>query len=361
MSQNLPAGSPLAGRLALPQPGLLFAVALTTIPLFVQIVVGSVAVVVAAGVFVVATARPHELARFTDEFQVTLLPVLTFATLAVSVAICWLFFGRTIGRKLAWRRVSVGQLVSVLALTVPFAVLASEVTNCVTDVLQSYEIELLRTLNEKGGEVFLRFASRPAWLVFLGACLLPGLGEEVYCRGLLSRGLVARYGVIGGTILAAGLFGAMHIEPVQAIGAFALGIGLQYVFLTTKSLFAPIILHTLNNSLAFLTMRFAEAYPIRGLTPLPDGGVAHTPLPLLAAAVLAAAALMMIMFQNRTRWRLPDGSDWNPGYVTAETPEAALGAVAVRGTVHPLLVAGATVAWGLLAAALVAAHRAVAA
>lgn len=346
-------------RVVLPQPGLFFAMVLTSVPLFAQLIMGIGLTTVIAIVFVLVTARPHEVLRFVEDLQVFLLPVGTFVTLLVAVSVCWLFFGRNMGRKIAWRGISVGHLLCVLALTVPLAVLASEVTNCVGDLLRQFEADWLRALHETGGEVFQQFASMPSWLVFLGGCLLPGLGEEIYCRGLLSRGLVARYGVVGGTLLAAGLFGAMHLEPVQATGAFALGVGLQFVFLTTRSLAAPIVLHTLNNSFAFLTMRFAEACPIPGLTPLPDGSEAHTPIAVLATAVVAAAVLMAIMYQNRTRWQLPDGSDWRPGYVTAEMPNDVVGAVAVRAPVKPGLVLAAVVALSLFAVSLIAAHQSV--
>lgn len=294
-----------------------------------------------------------------EDLQIMLFPVGTFITLLVAISVCWLFFGPTMARKVAWRGVSMGQMICVLALTVPLAVLASEVTNCVGALMQQFEADWLRQFHETTAELFNHFVSQPWWFVFIGGCLLPGLGEEIYCRGLLSRGLVARYGVVRGTLLAAGLFGAMHLEPVQAIGAFSLGIGLQFVFLTTRSLAAPIVLHTLNNSFAFLTMRFADTIPIPGLTPVPDDSVTHTPITVLAMAAITVAVLVAIMFQNRTRWRLPDGGEWSPGYVTAEMPDATVGAVAVRETASPMLVFGAVVAVGLFVATLIAAHLSV--
>lgn len=349
---------PSTARVVLPQPGLMFATALTTVPLLTLMVVGIVLSLVVPLVYVIVMQpQVHEVVRFHEKFQIILFPVGTFITLLVAVSICWLFFGLATRRKVALRGISAGQLICVLTLTVPLAVLASEVANCVDDLVRQFEADWLRTFREMNGEMFSEFVALPAWLVFLGGCLFPGLGEELYCRGLLSRGLVARYGVVGGTLLAAGLFGAMHLDPVQATGAFALGVGLQFVFLTTRSLAAPIVLHTLNNSLAFLTMRFADSYPIPGLTPTPDGSAMHVPITILAAAVLSAAALMAIMFQNRTRWQLPDGSIWSPGYVTAEIPDRSLGAVAVRKAVKPMFIVAAVVAVGLLTAALVAAHN----
>ena len=348
-----------SSQVVLPQPNLLVAAALTTVPLIAQAVAVIVLMSAAVMVFVIVTARPHEVGRFLEDFEVILFPVGTFITLLVAISVCWLFFGRTMARKVAWRSASMGQLICVLALTVPLAVLASEVTNCVGALMQQFEADWLTAYHEKSAEMFQRFVSQPWWFVFVSGCLLPGLGEEVYCRGMLSRGLVARYGAVGGTLFAAGLFGAMHLEPVQATGAFTLGIALQFVFLTTRSLAAPIVLHTLNNSFAFLTMRFADSFPIPGLTPTPDGSVTHTSITVLAMAAIAVVVLMVIMFQNRTRWRLPDGTEWSPGYVTAEMPDAKVGAVAVREAASPMLVFGTVVALGLFVATIIASHLSV--
>ena len=63
----------------------------------------------------------------------------------------------------------------------------------------------------------------PWWLLLVAGCILPGFGEEIFFRGFLSRGLVGRHGVIGGTLIASLLFGLIHVDPVQASGAFLLG------------------------------------------------------------------------------------------------------------------------------------------
>lgn len=84
----------------------------------------------------------------------------------------------------------------------------------------------------------------------LGGCLLPAVGEEVMFRGFLGRGLLARYGLAGGTLLSA-MFSLMHADPVQALAVLVLGITLQGVYIATRSLFAPMLLHGLNNALAF--------------------------------------------------------------------------------------------------------------
>ena len=57
------------------------------------------------------------------------------------------------------------------------AILASEISNCVSDGLELFEPDWLRALREDSARLFLDFAQLPWLFVFIGGCLLPGLGE----------------------------------------------------------------------------------------------------------------------------------------------------------------------------------------
>jgi hypothetical protein len=176
------------------------------------------------------------------------------------------------------------------------------------------------------------------------------VGEEVFFRGFISRGLLARHGLIWGTLLTSLLFAVVHIEPVQATGAFVLGVGMQYVFLATRSLLAPIMLHSVNNTLAFALMKHHSDLPIPGLSSLPEGAIVHTPWPLLLAALAALIPVLALLQLTRTRWILPDRSEWSPGYVTAERPPPSLGARPVSRPAPSGLLALAAVTLALLIA-----------
>ncbi|MCO6455796.1 MAG: CPBP family intramembrane metalloprotease [Pirellulaceae bacterium] len=322
VAESVPAPKSVA---RLPHPNWILAILWCLALLMVQLTVG---VAVGIGLMIVhfvrgATAPPAQ-AAFNDQFMTLLVPLGTATTVLVAVAICVLFYGRQTGRRIAWRGMTALQYVAVLLCVLPLAVLASEVTNWAAYVLPELQLSELMEF----GESF--------WLiVFVGGCLFPGVGEEIFFRGFLGRGLLARYGAVFGTLWTALLFGLIHIEPIQACGAFVLGVAMHFLLLTTRSLLAPIILHTLNNSLAFALYRWNETLPIPGVSTLPaEEEVVHTPLLLLAAAVLALGSLGGLLYQTRTRWRLPDGSLWTPGYVTGESPEASTGAVAESPAPH---------------------------
>ena len=95
------------------------------------------------------------------------------------------------------------------------------------------------------------------WPWYLGVLIIgigPGIGEELFCRAFLGRGLIAKHGVIPGVLLTSLLFGLMRIEPRQVIYAPVMGILLHFVYLTTHSLLMPMLIHTLNNSLSALAV-----------------------------------------------------------------------------------------------------------
>ena len=116
------------------------------------------------------------------------------------------------------------------------------------------------------------------------------------------------------------LFGAIHLHPVQACGAFALGLALQFIFLATRSLWGAVLLHTANNTLAFAAMKYGQHFPIPGFTAASAGAIEHTPLPLVVAAAATVAALLVALHRTRTQWLLPNGSEWSRGFVSAEGP-----------------------------------------
>ena len=273
-----------------------------------------------------------------------LLPVGSFSTLAVAFLVVLALFWKQTARCMGLRGMSASQFLLIAMAAVPMAVLTSEFTNWV-----QYLFPNLSML-----EMFADFSNSSWWLIFAAGCLFPGVGEELFFRGFLSRGLVSRYGVYWGSISAAFLFGAMHLHPVQASGAFMLGLVLQFVFLTTQSLWGAALLHTLNNALAFGAMKYGAYAPIPGFTAGTEEGIAHTPVLLIVAAILSAAMILFALFQTRTHWRRADGTEWSRGFVTAEGPTVDEDVQRVSSPLSLRDCAGVVLTYAILAAVLVA-------
>src|SRR5437764_15430946 len=85
----------------------------------------------------------------------------------------------------------------------------------------------------------------------------PGIGEELWCRGFLGRGLVGTHGYMAGVVMASFFFGLIHVDPAQGTMAMLMGLWLHFVYLMTRSLLAPVMLHFLNNSVAVLLPRLS--------------------------------------------------------------------------------------------------------
>lgn len=94
-------------------------------------------------------------------------------------------------------------------------------------------------------------------LAVLVMAVLPAMGEELMCRGILHTGLSTR-GATFGVFMSAFLFSVMHANPLQTIHQFGLGIVLAVVFNLSGSLVPCMILHFLNN---FYTLTISAYIP----------------------------------------------------------------------------------------------------
>jgi hypothetical protein len=189
---------------------------------------------------------------------------------------------------------------------------------------------------EEMGKIFGKWPWAFAVLVIgLG----PGIGEELWCRGFLGRGLVGSHGVVLGVLASSFFFGLIHGDPCQGIMAMVMGLWLHFVYLTTRSLLLPMLLHFLNNSIAVLEPRFPF------LTIL-DTEPAQIPAIVYVSAALLLAAGVYAFCQSRPRLTPRNPEQiliWRPAFEGVEYPPADSG----MRVVHPLpSLAAATLAGG---------------
>jgi membrane protease YdiL (CAAX protease family) len=82
--------------------------------------------------------------------------------------------------------------------------------------------------------------------------LMPGIAEELLCRGLVQRILVARLGAAAGIAIASVVFGALHLDPIHALFAAPLGLYLGLVCWLSDGIRASVLCHIVNNLVALL-------------------------------------------------------------------------------------------------------------
>jgi membrane protease YdiL (CAAX protease family) len=116
----------------------------------------------------------------------------------------------------------------------------------------------LTGLGERGSlaELYALIAGlgdRELLLAAVAFALLPGICEELLCRGLIQRLACRRLGTAAGIVLAAAAFGALHVDPVHAFFAGLLGVYLGLVCHWSGGVRASIACHAVNNLVALAT------------------------------------------------------------------------------------------------------------
>ncbi len=99
-------------------------------------------------------------------------------------------------------------------------------------------------------------------LAFISLVILPPLGEEILIRGYLYSGLRRVWKFVPALLATSLIFGAAHLEigngtPLvwgAAVDTFLLSVVLVYLREKTGALYAGILIHMLNNLLAFFVI-----------------------------------------------------------------------------------------------------------
>jgi membrane protease YdiL (CAAX protease family) len=238
--------------------------------------------------------------------------------IGVSWLVLRLVVGRDWKRRVALRRPGLAHVGLVLASFPAMVLLANGAYFVLRSQLHLPNLsELLRKWVELPAmeEMARVFGSWPWAFAVLIIGLGPGIGEELWCRAFLGRGLVGRYGTVLGVLFTSFYFGLIHIDPAQGAIAMLLGLWLHFVYLTTRSLWMPMLLHFLNNSLAVIAPRTTALSAIDE----PEG----IPWVVFAAAGVLLAAVAWALYQSRARLVALDGTEpppWRPAYPGVEYP-----------------------------------------
>lgn len=88
---------------------------------------------------------------------------------------------------------------------------------------------------------------------FLALCAMPAIAEELLFRGAF-QGLMRPCGSAAAIFAPALLFGVLHLDLAQGLTAFACGVFLGWLAERSGSILPGMLLHLVNNALAFLTI-----------------------------------------------------------------------------------------------------------
>ena len=166
-------------------------------------------------------------------------------------------------------------------------------------------------------------ASLPTLILILGVA--PAISEELVFRGVIGRGLVARFGIVPGILLTSILFGAVHLHPAHAVALFPLAVMIHLAYLATRSFWAPVLIHFLNNSFAAVVLKLPHDDDVSAIA-----SESELPLAVTISAAVSCVCAGILLWRSRMQWKLPDGDIWSPGFETVEAPPADLQAVPER-------------------------------
>ena len=91
------------------------------------------------------------------------------------------------------------------------------------------------------------------WANFISVSIFAPLFEEWLCRGMVLRGLLHnRVRPVWAILISAAFFALIHLNPWQAVPAFAIGCLLGYVYYKTGSLKLTMLMHFTNNTFSLI-------------------------------------------------------------------------------------------------------------
>jgi uncharacterized protein len=288
------------------------------------------------------------------------------ATQATGLALSWLLFRTVVGRS--WKRqIALTRLPSpthavlvligipaVLALGSAIDVPIQRYVPSLQDVLKAIGIDMpgLEGTDEMLGKLI---GQSPWALALFVVGVTPAVCEEVFCRGFLGWGLSHRYRAWAVVLIVSFLFGLLHGDPRQGLGAMCLGAAIHGSYLATRSLWVPMFVHWANNSIAVVHYH-PKLYPV--LDPFEHllGAGPLTVALFVASATLLFAGVAYALYQ--TRCKLTPSGTGAPAYEPrsisgVELPPAGSGTAVTHAPLSAVsagLILAGSVAFGLVLA-----------
>lgn len=242
----------------------------------------------------------------------------------IAIAAIGLRLGKGVLGKINFQPFSASVGLLLFLSVLPLSMLSGEFYRIAFDAWSIFaeQIPLLQRFNEmQTMEMVKQMAENsPLWALVLVIAVCPAIGEEIVFRGAIGRGLLARWGLIPGILITSIMFGLVHAHPAHVIAVIPLGMFMHFVYYITRSFWAPMLVHFLNNAFAVTMAKKLSELP-ETAAKLGDETQAVHPMITLAAALFVALACVYL-WKTRAKYITPAGDEWTPGYISNERPPA---------------------------------------
>ena len=178
-----------------------------------------------------------------------------FGGLVLSYILLRLWCGKSWKRKIALTRLPSPTHAALVLIGFPAMIaLAAAIEGPISRVVPNLG-DILKELgvpfDMKGAsEAVAEMVKQAPWgLAIFAVAVAPGICEEVFCRGFLAQGLSGRYQTWAVVLMVSFLFGCLHVDPQQGVGAMLLGTVIHAAYVATRSLVVAMAVHFANNGL----------------------------------------------------------------------------------------------------------------
>ena len=96
------------------------------------------------------------------------------------------------------------------------------------------------------------------WIGIIPVVFFIPIVEEIVFRKICITALMDEMNPIWAILLSAFMFGVLHVQPVQILGATLLGVVFGALYVLTKSLLPSILLHVFNNGTYIFNLLYSE-------------------------------------------------------------------------------------------------------
>ena len=107
-------------------------------------------------------------------------------------------------------------------------------------------------------EALTKMTEGPFWSSFLVTAIFAPVFEEWLCRGMVLRGLLTKMKPAWAIVISALFFAFIHLNPWQALNAFAIGLVMGFVYYKTGSLWLTMLIHFVNNGTSVVLAQFSS-------------------------------------------------------------------------------------------------------
>jgi uncharacterized protein len=144
-------------------------------------------------------------------------------------------------------------------------------------------------------EIFLEFARRNGIYSFIAIVIAAPILEELIFRGIILNGLLKKYSPLKSILISSILFGVIHLNPWQFIGAFVIGVFSGWVYYKTRKLTLSILIHFANNLFAFASMYFMDAETMMNSSLTQIYGGSFNLIAITSGAIIVALVCLYLL------------------------------------------------------------------